>query len=196
MHLIVGLGNPGKKYTLTRHNVGWLVIDEIAKQQDLSWKLQKKLQAEVAKNEELILAKPQTFMNLSGIAVASIIKCYKLQATSYKLVIVHDDIDLEFGTIRVSRNASSAGHKGVQSIIDHLGTKDFWRIRIGIRPIITQNPSLVTRHPVTHTIDTPNFVLKKFSAEEKKKLPAIIEKGVEIAQEFVANTQTVKTLRV
>lgn len=194
MLLIVGLGNPGKEYALTRHNVGWLVIDEVAAQQNLSWKLQKKLQAEVAKNAEMILAKPQTYMNLSGAAVSSVVTSYELRVTN--IAVIHDDIDLEFGTIRVSQNASSAGHKGVQSIIDSLSTKDFWRVRVGIHPTIAQNPSPVTRNSKTPAINTPDFVLKKFSAEEKKKLPKIIEASYKILQEFLTHCHGVKTIRV
>ncbi|MDP2946617.1 MAG: aminoacyl-tRNA hydrolase [Nanoarchaeota archaeon] len=145
--LIVGLGNPGKKYEKTRHNVGFRIIDELEKQ---------------IFDVDIILLKPDNFMNNSGRAVKKIIRNSKFEIQN--LIIVHDDIDLPFGTIRTSKNSSSAGHKGVQSIIDTLGTKNFTRIRIGIKP--------------SHEIDTTKFVLKNFSKDEEEKLPEIIKKAV------------------
>jgi len=150
MKLIVGLGNPGKKYAKTRHNIGFRVIDELEKSFD------------TAQDKNLIFLKPDTFMNNSGRAVRSLTTKYKIQTTN--VIVVHDDIDLPFGKIRVSKNSSSAGHKGVQSIIDALGTKDFTRVRIGIKPL--------------HEIDTTKFVLKNFTKTEEKQLPEIIKKAV------------------
>jgi len=149
MKLIVGLGNPGKKYEKTRHNIGFRIIDEIIKSQKSK-----------VKSQNLLLLKPQTFMNQSGKAVKSLTTKYKIATTD--VIVIHDDIDLPFGAIRVSKNISSAGHKGVQSIIDELGTQDFTRIRIGIRP--------------DYEMDTTEFVLNKFSREEEKQLKQIIKK--------------------
>ncbi len=210
MILVIGLGNPGTEYERTRHNAGFLVLDELAKQCDCAWKLQKKLQAEVVplreiprrgtKNPEMILAKPQTFMNLSGISVQAILKHYSLLTTNYSLVIVHDDVDLPLGTIRVSHNASSGGHKGVQSIIDHLGTKEFWRIRVGIRPNYpaSAGPRLGggKLQTTNYKLDTPDFVLKKFSAEEKKKLPEILKTAAQLTQDFLEEKQKVQTIHL
>jgi peptidyl-tRNA hydrolase, PTH1 family len=151
---IVGLGNPGLKYKKTRHNIGFIVIDELEKN---------------ISDKDIILLKPDTFMNNSGKAVKKIFK--NLPLNSQDLIIVHDDIDLPFGTIKVSKNSSSAGHKGVQSIIDEIGTKDFIRIRIGIKP--------------THKTDTEKFVLKKFTRQEKKQLKKIVKKAIEKIQEEI-----------
>ena len=148
--LIVGLGNPGKKYEKTRHNIGFRVVDEMETSFD------------AAQDKNLIFLKPDNFMNNSGRAVKKILKYSKLKTQN--LIVVHDDVDLLFGDIRVSKDASSAGHKGVQSIIDTLGTKDFTRIRIGIRP--------------SHKVDTEKFVLQNFSKDEEKHLPEIIKKAV------------------
>ena len=142
MILIVGLGNPGKKYKKTRHNVGFQVIDVLKKSLD------------PAQDKGIILLKPQTYMNKSGKEVKSLITKYKIPISN--LWVIHDDIDLLLGTIRVSKNVSSAGHKGVQSIIDELKTKNFSRIRIGILPK-TGKPKNVEK-----------FVLEKFTKEEKK----------------------------
>lgn len=155
MKLIVGLGNPGRKYKKTRHNIGFMVIDE--------------LKRHIPKGDAILL-KPQTYMNNSGKEVKSLITNYKLRITD--LIVVHDDIDLPFGTIRVSKDSSSAGHKGIQSIIDELGSQNFTRIRVGI------NPRLNGRQ-AAKKIDTEKFVLEKFTKEEKKKLKEIIEQTVE-----------------
>jgi len=148
MKFIVGLGNPGKKYEKTRHNIGFRIIDA--------------LKSEISE-ADVALFKPDMFMNESGKAIAKQLRYSPLQ--SKNLIVIHDDIDLPFKTIRISQNASSAGHKGVQSIIDELKTKDFTRVRIGIRP--------------TRKIDTTKFVLQKFSAAEEKELKSVIKKAVD-----------------
>jgi peptidyl-tRNA hydrolase, PTH1 family len=164
--LIVGLGNPGTKYEKTRHNFGFLVVDEIIKRHDAvssNTKLQTKLWTAKASGATILLAEPQTFMNLSGNAVAPLTRAKKI--IPEHLIVVHDDLDLPLGTIRVSRGASAGGHNGVQSIIDALGTKDFIRVRMGIgRP--------------TNDQAIEDFVLTRFSAEEKKMLPEVIDKAI------------------
>lgn len=157
MKLIIGLGNPGKQYERTRHNIGFMVLDEIAK----NFKLNKKLEAEITKEKDVIFAKPQTFMNESGRAVAKIIKFYKMPLKN--IYIIHDDKDLNFGTLRIRPSGSSAGHKGVQSIIEHLRTQNFTRFRVGIK------------NPLIEKMDTADFVLSNFSRAEQKKLPEIIK---------------------
>ncbi len=136
MKLIIGLGNPGKKYQQTWHNVGFLALDEIQKSKGfLKFKNNKKIKAEIVESnlpeEKIILAKPQTFMNNSGQTVKTLAKFYKVKPT--EVWIIHDDIDLPLGEIRISQNASSGGHKGVQSIINEIGTQQFVRFRIGIK---------------------------------------------------------------
>lgn len=173
MHLIIGLGNPGKKYEKTRHNAGFLAVDFAAGFFNAeSWKESKKLHALVAKNSnKLIFVKPQTFMNESGLAVAALAKYYKIKPQN--IIIIYDELDLPFETLRVRDSGSSAGHNGIKSIIQHLGTDKFWRVRIG-----TQN-ELASKMPAE------KFVLQNFSATELKKLkekilPEVMEKLEEI----------------
>lgn len=163
MNLVVGLGNPEKKYQKTRHNIGFIVIDRLFASESgefEKFKASKKIKAEVAKGkyveEEVILAKPQTFMNKSGEAVAKLVKYYK--ADLHNLVVIHDDIDLPLGKIRISQTASSAGQKGVQDIIDKLGSNEFIRLRIGIKSDLQGQ------------IPTEDFVLQKFDKTEQKNI--------------------------
>ena len=178
MILIVGLGNPGKKYQKTRHNLGFRVVDEIAANFQFSPALSQKggvqsifnvkiSKGEIA-NKKIILAKPQTFMNLSGKAVKKLIS--NIQNLTSKLWIIHDDIDIPLGEIRIVKNRSSAGHKGVESIIRELKTKDFVRFRVGVKP--------KTSNLKPETLD--RFVLQKFTREEEKILKKIIKKTIEI----------------
>ena len=174
MKLIIGLGNPGNKYKKTRHNIGFMVIDEITTNfQFPIFNFKSIFNAEISKkilkDEKIILVKPQTFMNNSGRAVKAIIDYYKI--TTEDIIVIHDDIDLNLGEIKIQQNRSSAGHNGVQSIIDSIGTKDFTRIRIGIKPI---NQEI--------SIDTEKFVLQKFIKEEKE----IIQETIERAAALVA----------
>lgn len=162
MILIAGLGNPGKKYENTRHNLGFAVLEP---DYDFVW--QKKFNAKIARpNQSLIIALPQAFMNNSGPVVSKIAKYYKIK--SGDIWIVHDDLDLPLGEIRLQKNRSSAGHRGVESIIQSLGTKDFVRFRIGI--MSAEKGRLAT----------DDFVLRKFSDSEKTKVKKIITKTREI----------------
>ncbi len=162
MRLIIGLGNPDKKYANTRHNFGWLVLDSLADKKDLTWKTHKASNSDKAdfktKREKNIIAKPLTYMNESGQAVKKLKSFYKIPTN--KIIVIYDDIDLPFGKIRISRQKSAGGHKGLESIIKHLKSKDFIRIRLGIGP---QRGS------------AEEFVLKKFNTEQKKKLTEIID---------------------
>jgi PTH1 family peptidyl-tRNA hydrolase len=168
MKIIVGLGNPGKKYEQTRHNVGFLALDFFLLRNDgfSSWRLKKEEKTKIAEgkigDEKIILVKPQTFMNQSGEAVKEILKRKKEKIEN--LLVVHDDLDLPFGKIRLSFGASSAGHKGVQSIINLLESQDFWRLRIGIGPKIKP---------------AEQFVLAPFSKKEQNVLKEILVKVTE-----------------
>ncbi len=169
MLLIVGLGNPGVKYQNTRHNVGFMVLDEFATQYAFpAFKLSKKFFALISERnlngDKVILAKPQTFMNESGKTARAISSHYKL--SNEDILVVHDDIDLPLGKIKISKNSSSAGHKGVDSIIKFLKTKDFVRFRIGIK-----NEAAKTR-------DTEKLVLEKFTEEESAILQNILQKTI------------------
>jgi peptidyl-tRNA hydrolase, PTH1 family len=177
MYLLVGLGNPGKKYEKTRHNVGFMVVDEFAKQHSFpDFALSKKhatLVSEGVLNQvRVILMKPQTFMNNSGKAVASLVSLRFLKLSETKelakeLVVVHDDIDIPLGKIRISQGRGSAGHKGVESIIQSLGTKNFARIRIGIQPV-KGKPK-----------DVETFVLQAFKKTELPLLESAIDQTTE-----------------
>lgn len=166
MIIVVGLGNPGKKYSNSRHNAGWMVLDTLTGKID--WKDSEKYQAFIypteLENKEVELIKPNTFMNNSGIAVAYALKKYP----KAKLIVVHDDKDIPLGEIRVQHDRSAAGHNGVKSIIEHTGTQDFTRVRVGIAPI---DPKLIE--------DTANFVLENFSKEEKNILNQAIESATQ-----------------
>jgi len=165
MFLIVGLGNPGDKYINTRHNIGFLVIDQLKKKLDFpDFVFDKKSNSLLSKKEDIILAKPNTYMNLSGSAARALSKYYKMESENQ--IIVHDDIDLPLGKIRVSKDRGSAGHKGVESIIKELKTKNFVRIRVGIRPEVGKPKK------------TEEFVLKKFNKEEKGIVTETIEDAV------------------
>ncbi len=135
MFLIVGLGNPGKKYQNTRHNIGFKAVNEIAANFEfIEWQIIFNTQISKGKINEknIILAKPQTFMNLSGRSVSEIARFYKIK--SENIIVIHDDIDLPLGKIRIVKSRGAAGHKGVGSIIKELGKKNFIRFRIGIQP--------------------------------------------------------------
>jgi len=165
MKLIVGLGNPGKKYEQTRHNFGFMALDLLAKKLGTTWRDSTKLKAELAKTAEYILAKPTTFMNQSGSAVSALLKFYKL--TPSDLIVIHDDLDIDFGKWKLSSDSRAAGHNGVQSIIDQLGSKKFSRYRLGIRDADL---------PADEADEAEKFVLERFNPEEIKELPGILEK--------------------
>jgi len=133
-HLIVGLGNPGSEYAKTRHNAGFMLVELLAKHWRADWNNEKKFQSRVAKAERdgrrLVLCEPQTFMNLSGEAVGALVKFYQLPLT--KLVVAVDDADLPLGEIRLRPSGSSGGHHGLESIEQHLGSREYTRLRIGI----------------------------------------------------------------
>ena len=174
MYLIVGLGNPGTKYEQTRHNFGFAVLDLLTGvrrpvRQSFSvggslgeggW--ENKYDSLFLKLDDVILAKPQTFMNNSGQAIKEILKFYP----AAQLVVIHDELDLPLGSIKIQKNVSGAGHNGVQSIIDELGTKDFVRLRLGV-----ENP--VTRKELPGDA----YVLEKFTDEENKIVVEVLEKA-------------------
>ena len=136
MKLIVGLGNPGIEYQFTPHNLGFLTIDRIAS--DLGVEVRNRqcralTARSVIADQMILLAKPETFMNLSGLSVREMVREYEVQPES-DLIVIQDEMDFPFGTLRIHRQRSSAGHNGIESIIDALGTQDFLRIRIGVAP--------------------------------------------------------------
>lgn len=179
--LIAGLGNPGKKYAKTRHNAGFMFVDWFhnANRENFSdWEFKKKLNAEISigkiGEKKIILAKPQTFMNLSGESVKATLKYFIRGETSNSLIVVHDEIDLPLGNFRFSKDSSAAGHKGAQNIIDQLGTKNFTRLRIGV-----DNRDNKKSASSADKIPTEKYVLEKFSKEEFAKLSETIEQSIQ-----------------
>ena len=129
--MVVGLGNPGPEYDKTRHNIGFELVDEMAKERDLKWKRDRKFRAKITSiTSSLVLAKPITYMNLSGTAVARLARFHKLKPD--QILVVYDDVDLPIGRLRFRANGSAGGHNGIKSIIEYLGTKEFARLKIGI----------------------------------------------------------------
>ena len=166
MKLIVGLGNPGMEYVKTRHNAGFLLIDRLCEKLDLTLD-KSKCKAIYGiyrhKGEKIIIAKPQTYMNLSGQAVISLMHFYDVATED--LIVVHDDLDLPLGTLRLRSQGSSGGQKGMGNIIDLLGTSKINRMRIGISN--------------DKQIDTKDYVLGRFSSEDEKVLDEVLEKGAD-----------------
>src|SRR6267154_5494076 len=169
MYLIVGLGNPGSEYEWTRHNVGFLLIEKMAADAGITVKRREcraLAGSAVIEAQRSRLVKPQTFMNLSGDAVACLIAKDELSEAGKSLIVISDDLALPFGTIRLRARGSAGGHNGLKSIIGALGTDEFTRLRIGIQP----------EHPVS---DAKRFVLDEFTAAERRALKEILERSAE-----------------
>ena len=164
MKLIVGLGNPGEDYKLTRHNIGFLVLEELARANRITIKKDRRFNALTGQGiigkEKSFLAMPQTFMNLSGISVRHILNWLKLEI--YDMFVIMDDAALPFGAIRIRPKGSSGGHNGLNSIIDSISTQDFARMRLGV----------CGRQNIK---DLSDYVLGKFTKAEQKALPCIME---------------------
>ena len=164
MKIIVGLGNPGEQYNKTRHNIGFIALDLLLG--DVKWQLNKKFQALVYETPEAFYVKPQTYMNNSGRSVRAILDYYGLLPRKFGvfktkdadlsevLTVIHDDLDIEFGKYKIATDSRSAGHNGVQSIIDNLHTKNFTRVRLGIKTDLRERMAAA------------DFVLARFSAAE------------------------------
>lgn len=172
--LIVGLGNPGKEYDGTRHNIGFACVDSFAEKNSFDPWIEKKdlkcqLTHSMMNETRVILCKPQTFMNLSGEAVQAVAHFYKIQPDG--IVVVHDELDVNFGQVRTRVGGSSAGHNGVKSVTEHLG-EDYGRVRIGIGPKTPEQ------------IDSADFVLQKFSEKEQASLPKLTREVNAILSEY------------
>jgi PTH1 family peptidyl-tRNA hydrolase len=169
MKAVIGLGNPGNEYEATRHNAGFLFLDTLKESWDSpdfvpEKKFASLVSAGMKDGEKTLLVKPVTFMNRSGEAIAALVNFFKLEPAD--VTVVHDDLDLPFGTWKIATGSGSAGHNGVSDIIEKLGTKEFRRIRIGIgRPEGDRDPA--------------DYVLDRFTPEEEQKLPKIFEEIIE-----------------
>ncbi|MEK7059761.1 MAG: aminoacyl-tRNA hydrolase [Patescibacteria group bacterium] len=174
--LLVGLGNPGKEYDLTRHNVGFLSIDAFVEQTDEmeAWIQKKDLKCLMSTGQlgdkRVIAIKPTTYMNLSGEAVGAVANFFKINVEA--MVAIHDELDVDFGQIRLRVGGASAGHNGIKSVTKHLG-EDYGRIRIGIGP----------KQPAR--ISSEDFVLQKFSSEEQEQLPNLVREVNAIISEYL-----------
>ncbi len=156
MKIIIGLGNPGEKYKNNRHNAGFITVGHIATANGGVWNFEDKFNAEICKINDVMLVKLHTFMNKSGEAVAQIVNFYHTDLND--LTIIHDDVDMEFGTTRLKKGMSSGGHHGVENIIEKLGTKEFWRLKIGVG------------RPENSKFDVEDWVLTDFTPDELTKL--------------------------
>lgn len=187
MKLIVGLGNPSGKFEFTRHNIGFMVIEKFLRHKLpilpslKAWKKDEKHKSEIYKHEEFILIKPQTYMNLSGLAVASVARFYKISPSD--IWVVQDDIDLPIGKIRIRKGGASAGHRGIESIIKELGSSDFFRFRLGIGRGKLEIKGSSDQN--LHRQDVEKFVVSPFRDNEGgavKKLIKYAVEALEIAQ--------------
>ncbi|MDV2476507.1 aminoacyl-tRNA hydrolase [Rhodococcus zopfii] len=169
--LVVGLGNPGPKYEKTRHNIGFMVADVLAGRVGGSFAAHKRSNSDIVQarldGRQVIVAKPRTYMNLSGGPVAGLAKFFSVDAAN--IVVIHDELDLDFGTIRLKLGGGENGHNGLRSTSSSLGTKDYLRVRMGIgRPPGRQDPA--------------DFVLKPFSTTERKELDLFCEEGADAVE--------------
>lgn len=174
-YLLIGLGNPGREYKDTRHNIGFMLIDHLAEKIGArGTKVQSKaiVTSGLYGERRLILAKPQTYMNLSGQSVQGLLRFYKIPHSN--LLVAHDDLDIPFGTIRIRPTGGPGGQRGMANTIELLGTKDFPRLRLGIgRP--------------PGRMEAKDYVLQNFSKDDAKLLPEILSHAADVALEFVMN---------
>ncbi len=169
--LIVGLGNPGPQYEKTRHNVGFMVADALAGRIGATFSSHKKSNSDIVQarlgRRPVVIAKPRTFMNLSGQPVAALARFFSIDAAN--IVVVHDELDIDFGALRLKLGGGEGGHNGLRSISQHLSTKDYLRVRVGVgRPPGRMDPA--------------SFVLKPFSAAERKDLGVVVEEAADAAE--------------
>jgi|BarGraIncu00421A_1022006.scaffolds.fasta_scaffold41790_2 PTH1 family peptidyl-tRNA hydrolase len=175
MYLIVGLGNPGNRYRATRHNIGFMVLEKLATKLEVDLR-QKSFNALWGKgkiaSKNVILAMPQTYMNLSGNAVRQLHAFFKTEISN--LIVIHDDLDLSFGSVRLKTGGGNAGHKGLASIEENLGSSEFMRIRLGIGKPVDKSR-------------IEGYVLEPFGKEELSVLPEIIQWAADAATEIVSS---------
>lgn len=169
--LIVGLGNPGPQYEKTRHNVGFMVADSLAGRVGSAFSSHKKSNSDIVQarldRRSVVIAKPRTFMNLSGQPVAALSRFFSIDAAN--IVVVHDELDIDFGALRLKLGGGEGGHNGLRSISQHLSTKEYLRVRVGVgRPPGRMDPA--------------SFVLKPFSAAERKDLGVVVEEAADAAE--------------
>ena len=174
MFLVAGLGNPGEKYAATPHNLGFLVVDRLAARHSIRMS-RRECQALVGqgtiRGAKVMLAQPQTFMNLSGVAIKPLLEKNELGPAD--LILIYDELDLPWGTLRVKPKGSAAGHNGAADVIEKLGTQEFPRIRMGVHP----------GHPISSGVD---YLLSGFNRQQKESLDAFIDLGADAAESIIA----------
>jgi PTH1 family peptidyl-tRNA hydrolase len=174
MFLVAGLGNPGEKYAATPHNLGFLVVDRLAARHSIRMS-RRECQALIGqgtiRGAKVMLAQPQTFMNLSGVAVKPLLEKNELGPAD--LILIYDELDLPWGTLRVKPKGSAAGHNGAADVIEKLGTQEFPRIRMGVHP----------GHPISSGVD---YLLSGFNRQQKESLDAFIDLGADAAESIIA----------
>jgi len=173
--LIVGLGNPGLRYAFSRHNSGFIVLEKLAGDYDISvgmTRFDSLYGKGLIKKIPVVMAKPQTFMNLSGEAAQKLARFFKIVPDD--MIVIHDDLDLPFGHIRIKSGGGDGGHKGIRSIIEHIGSPDFVRIRMGIgKPLIKEA--------------VEGYVLERFTEGEMKQLPEVVTRGSQAVVEVISS---------
>jgi PTH1 family peptidyl-tRNA hydrolase len=176
LKILVGLGNPGLRYEFTRHNIGFRIVDSLARDIGTEFKKVKSYYSLISRgtinNHKVMLIKPQTFMNLSGRAVSKVVSYYKIPLRD--LLIVYDDLNLELGQIRIRKKGSTGGHKGIESIMQYLNSEDIPRLRIGIG-----NPS------VNFNFDCVSYVLSNFNNDEEDKIEEVIQLSTEAIKTII-----------
>jgi len=176
--LIVGLGNPGREYAATRHNLGWLALDELCTHATIPGGFKKKFQGEFARGaigvRECVFLRPQTYMNESGRSVQGAVAFFHAELRD--VIVLHDELDLPFGEVRVKLGGGHAGHNGIRSLIQDLGSADFVRVRMG-----------VGRPPPTFSGEVADFLLSAFSSDERGQVPDIVTRGVAAVRKILSD---------
>lgn len=169
MKVIVGLGNPGEQYQHNRHNVGFMVVEELARQLDIgNWVFEKKFKADLNKTKEVIYVKPQTYMNDSGFSVAAVCRFYKVKYED--LYVVHDDLDITLGSYKIQFGKGPQIHNGLLSVEEQLGTDQFWNVRVGVENREVRG---------NKGIPGVEYSLQNFSPEEKLKVDGVVKQVVQ-----------------
>ncbi|MBL8879485.1 MAG: aminoacyl-tRNA hydrolase [Phycisphaerales bacterium] len=179
MKLIAGLGNPGPRYADSRHNIGFIVVDALARRHKISeWRFDRDFQGQIAewpdRGERVYLLKPLTYMNLSGVSVQAVLRFYKM--TPSDLLVVFDDLDLPVGRMRIRPNGSSGGQKGMESVIQHVSTSEFARLRVGIGKV--------------HRTNTVGHVLGEFAPDEKPEVEMMIQQAADACECWIREGTT------
>lgn len=172
MKLVVGLGNPGKEYKNTRHNIGFMILDNYLGKVNWKTKMENYYYMEEVNGEQIMYIKPLTYMNLSGLAVSKIVNFYKIDMKD--ILVIQDDLDMEIGSYKIKRNSSSGGHNGIKSIIAELNSEEFGRLKIGIGKSIQ--------------ISSDKYVLGKFSTDELNKINENMDTFKNIIKTFIDNS--------